>query len=435
MSFSPTDAATVLDVAMPQMGTSIAEGTVIGWRKSVGDAVEVDETLCEIATDKVDSECPSPAAGILVEILVPEGDTVEVGTVLARIAPRAVPAGLPPASGRHANPGALPSVERSLARSGPEPARDRRRYSPVVARIAAEHAVDLSEVAGTGRNGRVTKKDVIAFIESPANEEPLLHSDSPYRPDPPGESVRPAAVTSAPPVKLPADPPAAPAIGDLGGEVVPLSRMRQSIAAAMRRSQETAATAHTVVECDMSRVERQRREAQVTALPIVAREVIDVLRDFSDLNATMGEHAITRYDRVHLGIAVSLGPDGLIVPVIHDAQDLSVGGLATRIKDLATRARAKKLLPVEVQGATFTITSPGAAGAVIATPVINVPQVGILDMEAIVRRPVVVTDSDGNESIAIRPIAYFVLGWDHRAIDGMYAALFLRALRGRLEGR
>jgi pyruvate/2-oxoglutarate dehydrogenase complex dihydrolipoamide acyltransferase (E2) component len=209
--------------------------------------------------------------------------------------------------------------------------------------------------------------------------------------------------------------------------------MRQLIGTAMRRSQETAATCHTVVECDMSRVEAGRRELGITALPLVARAVVETLRAFPELNATLDGTTITRYERVHVGIAVSLGAGGLIVPVVRDAQDLSAEGLATRIKDLAGRARAKQLEPDEVRGATFTITNPGAAGAVFATPIIDVPQVAILDLEAIVRRPVVVTDADGNESIAIRPMVNLILGWDHRALDGIYAAQFLTALRKRLE--
>jgi pyruvate/2-oxoglutarate dehydrogenase complex dihydrolipoamide acyltransferase (E2) component len=377
MRSSPTE--TLVDVVLPAMGTSITEGTLIGWSKAIGDRVEADETICEVSTDKVDAECPAPAAG----------ETVEVGTVIARLA-----------------------VEEAAASA---PINDRgRRYSPVVRRMADAHALDLAQITGTGLNGRVTKKDVQAHLERAPEDRPL-HSESPYRPDP--EPVMAVAVTS----------------DALGGVAESLSRMRQSIGAAMRRSQETAATCHTMVECDMSRVEARRRELGVTALPLVARAVVETLRAYPELNATLDGATITRYERVHVGIAVSLGADGLIVPVVRDAQDLSAEGLATRIKDLAGRARAKQLQPDEVQGATFTITNPGAAGAVFATPIINVPQVAILDLEAIVRRPVVVTDADGNESIAIRPMVNLILGWDHRALDGIYAAQFLTALRKRLE--
>lgn len=222
---------------------------------------------------------------------------------------------------------------------------------------------------------------------------------------------------------------------DLGGVAEPLTRMRRSIGDAVRRSLDTAAHCTTVVECDMSRVERDRRAAGLTALPLLARAAIETLQAFPALNATFDGDTTTRYgERVHLGIAVSLGDDGLIAPVIHDAQDLSVQGLARRIKDLAARARAGALHPDEVRGGTFTITNPGAAGALMATPVLNLPQVAILDLEAIVRRPVVVADADGNESIGIRPMVHLCMGWDHRALDGLYAAQFLTALRRRVEG-
>jgi pyruvate/2-oxoglutarate dehydrogenase complex dihydrolipoamide acyltransferase (E2) component len=241
-----------------------------------------------------------------------------------------------------------------------------------------------------------------------AAEERPLHSESPYRPD-------------------------APAADELGGFAAPLSRMRRSIGEHMKRSLELAATCTTVVECDFSHVERRRRELGLTALPLIARATIDTLREFPELNATLDGATLTRYERVHLGIAVSLGADGLIVPVIHDAQELAPEGLGQRIRDLARRARAKQLTPDDVQGATFTITNPGQYGALLATPVINQPQVAILDVEAIVKRPVVVTGPDGEDAIAIRPLGNLCMSWDHRALDGAYAAQFLTALRHRLE--
>ena len=434
MSSSTTDQALV-DVKMPQMGTSMTEGTVIAWLKGVGDEVAVDESICEISTDKIDTECPSPVAGTLVEILAEVEETVEVGTVLARIslaggAPApAAPAAPADAAAQPAAPAAAAANEHDGLAARPD---DLRRYSPLVRRIAADHGVDLTQVPGTGRGDRVTKKDLLAWLEQGAGEraEPPLHSDSPYRPDPepaanggaPG--VAPAQAAIAPPTDL----------DQLGGISEPLSRIRRSIGGAMLRSQQTTATCHTMVECDFSGVERGRRELGVTALPLVARAVIDVIRRFPDLNATLDGDTVTRFgERVHLGIAVSLGEDGLIVPVIHDAQELSAEGIAARIKDLARRARSKQLAPDDVAGASFTITSPGAFGATIATPVINAPQVGILDMEAIIKRPVVVTDDDGQDSIAIRPMCNFVLGWDHRAMDGVYAAQFLSALRNAVE--
>jgi pyruvate/2-oxoglutarate dehydrogenase complex dihydrolipoamide acyltransferase (E2) component len=273
---------------------------------------------------------------------------------------------------------------------------------------------------GTGRNGRVTKRDVLDHIAdatsngspTPVEADRPLHSESPYRSD--------GAV-------------AATALDDLGGRPEPLSRIRRSIGAAMSRSLSTAATCTTVVECDMTQIERHRRDLGLTALPLVARATVTTLREFPDLNARLEGDVLMRYERVHLGIAVSLDADGLIVPVIHDAQELSPEGLGRRIKDVAVRARGKQLSPDDVRGATFTITSPGAFGALIATPVIDVPQVAILDLEAIVRRPVVVAGADGEEAIAIRSMAHLCMSWDHRALDGVYAARFLTALRRRIE--
>lgn len=403
----------LVEVAMPQMGTSITEGEVIGWLKQRGDRVEADEPLCEISTDKVDSECPAPVSGVLAEILAEVGTVVAVGEPIARIRPdggEAAPAESAPAAAGAPAPAEAPAAAEP-------PAGPRRFYSPVAKRIAAEHGVDLDRVEGSGLAGRVTRKDVERFIASGA-AEPRLHSDSPYQPEPPPPEAAAAG---------------GPGEADLGGVPQPLSRMRRSIGAAMRRSLDTAATCHTVVECDFSGLEQRRRQLGLTALPLVARATIETLASFPDLNATLDDSTITRFDRVHLGIAVSLGDEGLIVPVIRDAQELSPQGLAARVKDLAGRARAKQLEPDEVQGATFTITNPGAYGATIATPVISLPQVAILDLEAIVRRPVAIAAADGAESIAIRSIVNLVLGWDHRAIDGVYAARFLAALREALE--
>jgi pyruvate/2-oxoglutarate dehydrogenase complex dihydrolipoamide acyltransferase (E2) component len=449
VSSSPTEV--LVDVVMPQMGTSVAEGTVVVWSVEVGQPVAADQVICEISTDKIDSEVPAPFSGTLAEIVVPVGETVDVGTVLGRIASSdagaqaAAPAG-PVDSGRAhtglaagarasssppAGSAAAPDADRATAPAS-STATDGRRYSPVVQRVAAQHSVDLSLVAGTGRNGRVTKKDVLAYIEAGGNgaggkgsapEERPMHIESPYRPDP-----VPAPAAPAPAAAAPASVP-----NDLGGVAEPLSRMRQSIGAAMVRSLETAATCTTVVECDVSAIERRRRELGLTALPLIARATLETLREFPQLNATLDGTTVTRYERVHLGIAVSLGDDGLIVPVIHDAQELSPEGLGARIRDIAKRARAKQIAPDEVQGATFTITNPGQFGALIATPVIPLPQVAILDLEAIVKRPVVVVDADGNDAIAIRPMVNLCMSWDHRALDGAYAAQFLTALRKRVE--
>jgi len=399
VSSSSTEQAALVDVTMPQMGVSVAEGTVVEWKKAVGERVERDEVICAISTDKIDTDVESPAAGTVVEILVQPDETVDVGTVMARIDTGG--AGVP--SGE-----AAAAVGDTPAPSTTEPApvvRDGngsrpRRYSPVVQRIAAEHGIDLDRVQGTGRDGRVRKQDVLALVQDGGAEGPPLHIESPYRPEP--------------------EP--APAAG--GG----LSRMRRQIGEHMKRSLETAATCTTWIEADMAAIEDARAKLGVTALPIVARCTIDALREFPALNATLEGDAYTVHDAVHLGIAVSLGEDGLIVPVVHDAQDLAPEGLAKRIRDLARRARSRELRPDDVAGATFTITNPGQYGSIMATPVINQPQVAILDLEAIVKRAVVIDDA-----IAIRPMTILGLSWDHRALDGALAAQFLAALKRRLE--
>lgn len=383
---------------MPQMGVSVAEGTVVGWSKQPGDWVEADETVLEVSTDKIDTEVPAPASGRLAEILVPEGETVDVGTVLARIETAARP-GQAHAS-ETAAPAARPAERAHPADDGDGDAT--RHYSPVVRRIAAEHGIDLAQVEGTGRGGRVRKQDVLAAVEA-APAQPPLHIESPYRPEP---------TAAAPP----------------GGS---LSRMRRAIGEHMKRSLETAATCTTWIEVDFSRVEAERARLGLTALPVVARATIDALREHPALNATLDGEDYRRYDdAVHLGIAISLGDDGLIVPVIRDAHDLSAEGLGKAIRDLARRARAKQLGPDEVRGGTFTITNPGQYGSIMATPVINQPQVAILDVEAVVKRPVVV---DG-DAIAVRPICILGLSWDHRALDGVLAAQFLATIKRQLEG-
>jgi pyruvate/2-oxoglutarate dehydrogenase complex dihydrolipoamide acyltransferase (E2) component len=285
----------------------------------------------------------------------------------------------------------------------------RRRYSPVVQRIAAEHDIDLDTVTGTGRDGRVRKQDVLALVEADTTApDPPLHIESPYRPDPEPVAANGASGT--------------------------LSRMRRQIGEHMKRSLDTAATCTTWTEVDMSRTEAARAPLKLTALPFVARACIAALREHPALNASLEGERYTRHHEVNLGIAVSMGDDGLIVPVVHDAHELSVEGLAARIKDLARRARARELKPDEVRGGTFTITNPGQYGSIMATPIINQPQVGILDLEAVVKRPVVLTDADGNDSIAIRPITILGLSWDHRALDGVQSAQFLASIKRHLEG-
>ena len=402
MGSSNTDVLT--DVTMPQMGVSVAEGTIVAWRVEVGDRIAADETICDISTDKIDTEVPSPLSGVVAELLATVDETVDVGTVIARIAQTGA---AEPASNGAAKP-AAPQENGSPPSAAPEtPATGHRRYSPVVQRIAAEHGIDLAEVTGTGRGGRVRKQDVLAFIESApepeSGPEPPLHIESPYRAEP---------------------------VARVDGG---LSRMRRQIGEHMKRSLETAAHCTTWIEVDMTRVQTARARLGVTALAFVSRATIDALREHPALNATLDGERYTRHDEVNLGIAVSLGDDGLIVPVIHRAHELSTEGLAARIKDVARRARARDLSPDEVRGGTFTITNPGQYGSIMATPIINQPQVAILDFEAVVKRPVVVTDGEGNDSIAIRPMTTFGLSWDHRALDGALSAQFLASLKRHIE--
>ncbi len=406
---------------MPQMGVSVAEGTVVAWRVGVGDPIKAEQTICEISTDKIDTEVPSPVSGTIAEILVALEETVEVGVVLARIAvsslddpspaaspstgdaPTAAPAAPAPAAPAPAAPAPVTSTPARTTNGAPPnghggPAR---RYSPVVQRIAAEHGIDLSSVTGTGRGGRVRKQDVLPLVEAAA--EAPLHIESPYRPDD---------------VDSPAQ----------------LSRVRRQIGEHMKRSLDTAAHCTTWIEVDMTRVEAARERLGMTALPFVARCAIAALREYPALNAWLEGERYTRHADVNLGIAVSLGDDGLIVPIVQRAHELSVEGLAAQIRDLARRARGRQLTPDEVRGGTFTITNPGQYGSIMATPIINQPQVAILDLEAVVKRPVVVTDADGGDSIAIRSMTILGLSWDHRALDGAEAAQFLAALKRHLEG-
>jgi pyruvate/2-oxoglutarate dehydrogenase complex dihydrolipoamide acyltransferase (E2) component len=411
VSSSSTDAIATVDVTMPQMGVSVAEGTVVAWHKQVGDWVTADETLVEISTDKIDTDVPSPVSGRLAEIVVGVEQTVAVGTVLARIATDAVAGQAHPTEnvGAPAESVAVPAEDVDAAADTAAPRT--RRYSPVVQRIAEKEGIDLSQVPGTGRGGRVRKQDVLAFAEEDRGRGAPLHIESPYREE--------AQVQGA----------EAPD----GGEPQRLSRMRRSIAEHMLRSLQTSAHCTSIAEADMSGIEAARQALGLTYLPFVARCVIEALRAHPSLNATLEGESLTCHREVNLGIAVSLDEDGLIVPVIHGAHELSAEGLARRISDLARRARAGQLSPDEVRGGTFTITNPGGFGTIASTPIINQPQVAILDLEAVVKRPVVITDGAGRDSIAIRPMAYLCLSWDHRALDGAMAAQFLGTLRRRIE--
>jgi 2-oxoglutarate dehydrogenase E2 component (dihydrolipoamide succinyltransferase) len=381
MSSSRTE--TTVEVVMPQLGISVTEGTIVQWRKRPGDAVGYEEPICDIDTDKIESELPSPVAGTLVEILVGVGETVDTGTAIALIE----------SDGSHEVPVAVVDVSEPRPTTVAAESREHL-YSPVVQRLAAEHGIDLATVVGSGAGGRVRKQDVLAAVADRA--------------------AAGAHQYAAPPPE-------------------PLSRMRRSIGDHMKRSLETAATVTSWIEVDFSAIEVARKQLRATALPLVASATMATLAEFPDLNAWLDGGDIVRHQTINLGIAVALGTEGLLVPVIREAERLDIRELSARIRDLAVRARTGELAPDELRDGTFTITNPGQYGTIMATPVINQPQIAILDVEAIVRRPVVVVDPSGEERIAIRPICILGLSWDHRALDGVLAAQFLGSLRERLE--
>jgi len=460
---------TAVDVVMPQMGVSVSEGTITKWLKHEGEEIAADESLLEISTDKVDTEVPSPAAGVIQQILAQEGETVPVGAKIAVIGPEgaeaAAPQEAPPepatqeaaaeaeaASGAEgeapsaekvaeAPPAPEPAPEPEPPPAPPEPAREPagdgrgegKFVSPVVARIAAEHNVDVSQIEGTGRGGRVTKKDILGFIESgaPAKEQAPTEAKA--------EAAAPAPTAAPTPARAPA-----PAPAEAGEHVEPMSAMRKGIAEHMRRSLDTSAHVTTTFEIDLSRVvairERLKREyaerhgVKLTYLAFIARATIDAIDKWPWMNAELRGDSIVVKNYVNLGIAVALeGGKGLIVPVVKNAEGMNLLGLARAIEDIAERARSKKLVPDDVQGGTFTITNPGGFGAIHGTPIISQPQVAILDVEALVKRPVVVTDEDGKDAIAIRPMMNLCLAYDHRLVDGAYAAQFMRDLKTNLQ--
>ena len=466
---------TQIEVVMPQMGVSVSEGTITKWLKQPGEAIAQDEALLEISTDKVDTEIPSPGEGIVAEILVAEGETVEVGTVLAVIAPAgsgvAEPAIAPEPSTLEpeiTESAAVAPEPPSVVASGSEPqsppaavtpgsaaGNGRTFVSPVVARIALEHSIDPNAVAGTGTGGRVTKKDMLAFIatgaDTPAPTKatsetpPVSAPEVAAAPLPAAPAPEPVVSAPAPVVSAEARLATAAAPLQVGEAEEPMTAMRRGVMAHMRRSLDTSAHVSSAIEVDMSRIvagrERLKKEYQAsygvnpTYLAFIAQATVETLKDYKWVNAEIrGEKIVTR-PWVNLGIAVSLEDGkGLIVPVIKNAQDLNLLGMARAIADIAARARTKKLLPDDVQGGTFTITNPGGFGTFHGTPIISQPQVGILGTYALVKRPWVVQDELGQDVIAIRPLMNLTLTYDHRLVDGAYSGGFLRDLRERLEG-
>ena len=508
---------TQIEVVMPQMGVSVSEGTITKWLKQPGEPIGRDEPLLEISTDKVDTEVPSPGEGVVSQILVPEGETVEVGTVLAIIAPPGASVGEPapaePAAPAEPEPAPAPEPQpvaaeapaptppEAPAPAAPAPApapapvaavpqeaasgNGRTFVSPVVARIAAEHGVDPTAVPGTGAGGRVTKKDILAFIETgaaaaptpvaapaaapaptpapaqqPAPAPAAAAPPPPQAPPAPPPTPEPAPVAAVPAPTAPAPaPPAAPATAPVaaaastgagadaalaaGESIEPMTAMRRGVTEHMRRSLDTGAHVTSAIEVDLSRVvalrnklkpELQAQGVNLTYLGFIARATVDTLHDYPWVNGEIRGQSIVTRQFVTLGIAVALDEGkGLIVPVIPNAQDLNLTGIARAIQDLAERARTKKLLPDDVQGGSFTITNPGSFGTFHGTPIINQPQSAILGTYALVKRPWVVQDELGNDVIAIRPIMNLTLTYDHRIVDGAYAGLFLHDLRSRLE--
>ncbi len=422
-------------IVMPQMGESIAEGTIVRWMKKLGDEVERDEPLFEITTDKVDAEIPSPAAGVLTEIKVKEGETVAVNTIVGTIgetgeAAHAAPVSAPPPVSTPVTEALTPrsvpvrpvstdakdsgetSSKREREGGSPDDLR-RQKSSPLVRRIARENDVDIQRIAGSGIGGRVTKKDILAFLDGP---QPEARS-----PKPEARSPKPEARTLKP---------------EAGVEVQPLSPTRKKIAEHMILSRRTSAHVHSVFHVDFTHVERIRREkkeeyarlgAKLTYMGFIAKAVVDALRRHPIINASMDSDSVFYRKDVNLGIAVAL-ETGLIVPVIRNADEKNLLGLSRAIVDVAERARGKQLHPEEVHGGTFTITNPGHFGAQFGMPIINQPQVAILGVGTIEKRPVVVDDA-----IAIHTMGYLTLGFDHRLIDGAVADAFMADVKEQIE--
>ena len=467
---------TVVDVVMPQMGVSVSEGTITRWMKQVGEQIEADETIVEISTDKVDTEVPSPASGIVREILANDGDTVPVNTRIAVIAvgdagDADAPADTapPPASDNPQETPATPETSQTMSsQPAPEPHAangsngededdsGRTFISPVVARMLAEHRLDVNQITGSGRGGRVTKKDVQAFIDSGgAQAEPVIHDVPHFAPPaeeppvvsqpapPPPAAPAPAPAAAAPPPPAPATQQALVASGG-DEELYQFNTIRKVIARHMRHSLDTAAHVTTVIEVDMTGVVNLRKKwkpeyqkrygVNLTYIPFIARATIDAIGSWPWVNAEVqGETALIK-KYVNLGMAVAVDDSkGLMVPVIHHAEEMNLVGLSRAVIEMAEKARTKTLSPDEMAGGSFTITNPGVFGALMGTPIIPEGQVAILDVEAIVKRPVVVSDRHGNDSIAIRHMMFLCLSYDHRLVDGAYAAQFMAQIKASLE--
>ncbi len=438
------------DIIMPQMGESIVEGTITKWLKKPGDKVQRDEPLFEISTDKVDAEIPAPASGVLQEIKVTEGTTVNVNTIVGTIAadgeaatkPAAAPAPEKAAAKSDSAAGASsPAFRPPAAETQPAPAHqeedEEARSSPLVRKIAREHGVNLSQVSGTGLGGRITKQDIMSFIEKPSSEG--SHAERPSSQPPRAETAtvaRPAERNEVPASAAPARPAPYP------GDVVPMSNMRKIIAQRMIDSRRTSAHVHCMYEVDFTRIVNlrakhksgfeQRHGARLTFMPFFVRAAVIALQQWPIINASLEGDNIRYHRHINMGIAVALDW-GLIVPVLKNAGDLNFLGLQRGITDLGERARSKKLKPDDVDGSTFTVTNPGQFGAVFGLPIINQPNSAIMGVGGITKQPMVLTDKDGNDSIAIRSVVHLTLGYDHRLIDGAVADQFMDLVKKTLQ--
>ncbi len=436
-------------VLVPLLGEGVQEVTISRWLKKEGESVQELDPLLEVNTDKVDTEIPSPASGTLLKVLVKEGTVAKVGEVIALIgqpgeaiepassapsAPSEVPVTTAPA------PDSAAAPTTSVAPSAPEGSRMAGFISPVVARLAAEHGIDLSQVKGTGQGGRITKNDVLAYIEArqraaaPAAPVPTAAAATPSAP------LAAAATPSVPSVTPPAAAPRP--IPTLQSELIPHTLMRRQIAEHMVMSKHTSPHVLTVMEADMSRVIAHRNAhkeqfardgVHLTYTAYFIAAIVAALKAYPIVNSSWTDEGLLVHKEINIGMATSLGEEGLIVPVIKHADTLSLLGLARAINDLASRARAKKLQPDEVKGGTFTITNHGISGSLFAFPIINQPQCGILGVGALHKRPIVITDSEGNDSIAIRPMVYLSFVFDHRILDGASADWFLMKVKQTLE--
>ena len=478
------------DITLPQLGETVTEGTITRWFKKVGDTVAADEPLFEVSTDKVDTEVPSPVAGTLTEIRVNEGDTVPVGTVIAVVgaanaaaapAPVVQPAPAPaaqPAPAARPAPVAQPATAARpapVAQPAPAPAArpaaavatatrtatapnvSNKLLSPVVRRLVADHGIDVGALVGTGPGGRITREDVLDFIDktgsTPVATAPAPVVAAPTAPAPqvsaaPTARIAPAQAptTAQAPAPTPVAASAPPAKFTAPSEretVLSLSKIRKLTASHMIMSQAVSAHAFSVVEVDYANVDATRSEVKdqfkqsegftLTYLPFIARAIVDALAEYPNLNASIEGDSLVVHNYVDLGIAVDLEFNGLLVPVVRSADGKRLRAIAREISDLATRARSRKLTPDEIQGGTFTISNNGSAGSVLTMPIINQPQVAIMSTDAIVRKPVVARLADGSESIAIHPVGNLAMSWDHRAFDGAYAAGFLSKVKRVLE--